>query len=87
MDIGLAIYRPGPAEYGSPLKMFDYLASGLAVVASPHPQMNIVLHEAGQSDQVVPHSNADALAAVILRLAADQPVGRQAEAGSFHAGR
>ena len=77
MDIGLAIYRPGPADFGSPLKMFDYLASGLAVVASPHPQMEIVLREAGQSDQVVPHGDADALAAVLLRLAADPSLLRQ----------
>jgi glycosyltransferase involved in cell wall biosynthesis len=71
MDIGLALYRDGPAQYGSPLKLFDYLASGLAVVATQHPQMAQVLEIARQGDQIVPRGNAVELARIVLRLAKD----------------
>ena len=35
MDVGLVLYTQGSAEYNSPLKLFDYMASGLCVVSTP----------------------------------------------------
>ncbi len=32
MDIGLNLYKPGSNDFGSPIKFFDYLSSGLAVI-------------------------------------------------------
>jgi len=34
MDVGLCMYHPGPSDFGSPLKLFDYMACGRAIVAS-----------------------------------------------------
>ena len=43
MDVGLISYSPGASEYSSPLKLFDYMASGLAVVTSDQPQASGIL--------------------------------------------
>ena len=72
MDVGLCLYHPGPADFGSPLKLFDYLASGLAVISTPHPQVAAILDEAGQRDNVVAHHDAKALAQALTRLAEDR---------------
>lgn len=72
MDIGLCVYDPGPADFGSPLKLFDYMASGLAVVATEHPQIRQVFQQMDQTDLLVPHGDAEALASAIIRLARDR---------------
>lgn len=72
MDVGLCLYRPGPADYSSPLKLFDYMASGLAVVGTTQPQFCEVSEELGQSDLLVPPNDADVLADVLTQLAADR---------------
>ena len=77
MDVGLVLYRPGPCDLGSPLKLFDYMASGLAVVATPQPQVREVFGELAQLDLMVPPDDAEALAAVLLRLASDRARVRQ----------
>jgi glycosyltransferase involved in cell wall biosynthesis len=77
MDIGLILYRPGPGDMSSPLKLFDYMASGLAVVATPQPQVRDVFEELAQMDLMVPQDDAEALAAVLLRLASDRARIRQ----------
>jgi len=69
MDVGLCLYRPGPADYSSPLKLFDYMASGLAVVGTFQPQLSEVFDQLGQCDLLVPPNDPEALADVLLRLA------------------
>lgn len=68
MQVGLCLYRPGPADYSSPLKLFDYMASGLAVVGTPQPQMAEIFAQLGQLDLMVPHGDAVALAQVLTDL-------------------
>jgi glycosyltransferase involved in cell wall biosynthesis len=72
MDVGLCLYKEGPADFGSPLKLFDYMASGLAVVSTEHPQIREVLTKINQQEQIIPRGDARALAAVLLRLAEDR---------------
>lgn len=72
MDAGLCLYHPGAADYSSPLKLFDYLASGLAVVGLYQPQVHEVLDQLGQLDLLLPQNDAPSLVQALLRLAADR---------------
>lgn len=72
MDVGLCLYHPGPAEYSSPLKLFDYMASGLAVVSLYQPQVKEILEQLEQLDQLVPASDPQLLAEVLLGLCGDR---------------
>jgi glycosyltransferase involved in cell wall biosynthesis len=69
MDVGLILYHPGPGDYSSPLKLFDYMASGLAVVSSEQPQVKDILSEIGQRDLILPQRNPVVLAKMLLDLA------------------
>lgn len=69
MDIGLCLYRPGLSHYNSPLKLFDYMSSGLAVVATPHPQVEQIFHKIDQDDFVVPYNDPTSLANRLVLLA------------------
>ena len=71
MDVGLNVYRAGPADYSCPLKLFDYMACGLALVSTDQPQVREIFQKLGQLDLVVPTDNAAALAAALRKLAAD----------------
>lgn len=77
MDVGLCLYRPGPADYSSPLKVFDYMSSGLAVVATDQPQLREIFAQIGQSDMLVPPDDPQKLADVLLRLSKDRQRTRQ----------
>lgn len=82
MDIGLCLYRPGSADYCSPLKLFDYMASGLVVVSTFQPQVKEVFDKLGQSNLLIPQNDAGALADVLLNLATDRErVQRMGNAG------
>lgn len=82
MDVGLALYTAGPSDYGSPLKLFDYMASGLAVVATPQPQVGEVFAELEQSDWIVKEDDPKELAELLLSLARNrQRVTKQGDAG------
>ena len=81
MDVGLNVYRAGPADYSCPLKLFDYMASGLTLVSTDQPQVREIFQKLGQLDLVVPTNDAPALAAALRKLAADpQRVKRQGAA-------
>jgi glycosyltransferase involved in cell wall biosynthesis len=69
MDVGLCLYYPGPADYGSPLKLFDYMASGLTVVSTPQPQVIEVFEKLEQSDLIVSADDPIALADMLQSLA------------------
>jgi glycosyltransferase involved in cell wall biosynthesis len=68
-------------RYTSPLKLFEYLAMGRAIVASDLPAIReILVHE--ESALLVPAGNSAALAAAIERLAADPALAARLAAGA-----
>lgn len=71
MDVGLNVYHPGPADFSSPLKVFDYMASGLTVVSTEQPQVREVFEQLGQTELLVPGNDPERLANVLRRLADD----------------
>jgi glycosyltransferase involved in cell wall biosynthesis len=82
MDVGLNVYRPGPADYSSPLKVFDYMASGLTVVSTEQPQIRQIMEQLGQTDLLLPCDDPEALAAALRKLASDRDrLKRQGAAG------
>lgn len=71
MDIGISLYLPGPAQFGSPLKIYDYLSTGLTFLTTPHPSVDPLLEELGQADSIIPFGDAFTLAAKILELSSN----------------
>ena len=69
MDVGLCLYRPGPADYNSPLKVFDYMASELAVVGTKHPQLGTIFKQLDCADLLVNHNDPQKLANTLTHLA------------------
>lgn len=68
-DIGLAPYTRAAPRYFSPLKVFEYLAARLAVVAAELPGVTDI---AGREAVVlIPPGDAEALAAAVGELATD----------------
>ena len=72
MDVGLCLYRPGPADYSSPLKVFDYMSSGLAVVATDQPQTRHLLTELSCTDLLMSADDAAKLADALEGLAGNR---------------
>jgi glycosyltransferase involved in cell wall biosynthesis len=68
-DIGLAPYAADAPTYFSPLKLFEYLAAGLAVVAADIPGVRDIVGEDGAV--LMPPGDVDALAAGVAALVAD----------------
>jgi glycosyltransferase involved in cell wall biosynthesis len=68
-DIGLAPYASDAPIYFSPLKLFEYLAAGLAVVAADIPGVRDIVGTDGAL--LMPPGDADALADAVAALAAD----------------
>lgn len=79
----------GTPFFGSPTKLFEYMASARAVVASRVGQIAEVL-EHGRNGWLVPPGDAAALADALVRLAADRPLRERlgaaaaADAGARH---
>ena len=71
MDIATAPYPAGPDSYFSPLKVYEYLAAGLPVVAGSVGQLPQALDH-GELGELVPAGDAPALAAS-LRALRDNP--------------
>jgi glycosyltransferase involved in cell wall biosynthesis len=71
MDVGLCLYRPGSADYSSPLKVFDYMSSGLTVVGVSHPQLKEIFQQLDQSDLMIPSADPKALAQTLISLAVE----------------
>lgn len=66
--LALAPYPADAPDYFSPLKLFEYLAAGLPVVAGDIPGVSDV---AGEVALLVPPGDAEALAAAVAELSAD----------------
>jgi len=71
MDIGLVLAYPGAYDYNSPLKLFDYMASGLTVAATEQPQVREIFTRLGHSDLIVPHDQPERLVEILVELAAN----------------
>lgn len=72
MDIGVVLYKLRQNEFGSPIKLFDYLSSGLAVISTPHSQTGRILGEIGQEEFMLKSEDSKELSDLILGLA-DNP--------------
>jgi glycosyltransferase involved in cell wall biosynthesis len=70
MDIAVAPYLEVPDFYFSPLKLYEYMASGLAIVASDAGEIAALVRD-GQSGLVCPPGDVAALCRALLRLAHD----------------
>jgi glycosyltransferase involved in cell wall biosynthesis len=76
-DVGIAPYDPSRLSqlrlgfYWSPLKIFEYMASGLPVVTIRRPPLTEIVRE-GQEGLLFTEGDADGLAAAIARLADDR---------------
>jgi glycosyltransferase involved in cell wall biosynthesis len=68
-DIGLAPYSPDAPAYFSPLKLFEYLAAGLAVVAADIPGVRDVTGD--DAAVLIPPGDAPALARAVSMLTVD----------------
>ena len=71
MDVGVVLYTPGSAEYNSPLKLFDYMASGLCVLSTPSRFMTELAEELEQPGLVIPFGDAQRLAEEVMNLYQD----------------
>lgn len=69
MDIGVAPYEAQPAFYFSPLKIVEYMAAGLPVIASRQGDLEAVVDGAGL---LVEAGDVDALAAALSQLFGDR---------------
>jgi glycosyltransferase involved in cell wall biosynthesis len=68
-DIGLAPYSAGAPTYFSPLKVFEYLAAGLATIVADLPAVTAVVDP--DTAVVIPAGDAEALAESVAALASD----------------
>jgi glycosyltransferase involved in cell wall biosynthesis len=70
-DIGLAPYAPDAPDYFSPLKLFEYMAAGLAVVAGELPATRTLVSRGHAL--LVPRGDPEALADAVATLTMDAP--------------
>lgn len=83
----LALPNPASAistRFTSPLKLFEYMAAGRAIVASDLPSIREVLHD-GQNALLVPPGDAAALAAALRRLLDDRALSSRLARAAFAA--
>jgi glycosyltransferase involved in cell wall biosynthesis len=69
-DIAL---QPAATPYASPLKLFEYMALGLPIVAPAQPNLQEVLRD-GEDALLFDPARSDALQAALARLVADAPL-------------
>ena len=70
MDVAVAPYPPLDHFYFSPLKVLEYMSTGLPVVASSIGQINDLIQD-GETGLLVPPGDSDYLVEAIRRLASD----------------
>ena len=74
MDIGLILYKDKLNNYGSPIKLFDYLANGLSVISTPQPQVKDILSDIGFENFVLRDESSDELFEKIMILAKNKGI-------------
>jgi glycosyltransferase involved in cell wall biosynthesis len=74
MDVGVAPYLPQERFYFSPLKVAEYMAAGLPVVASDQGDLPALLADAGL---LVPPGNTARLAGALRELVGDEEARRR----------
>lgn len=67
MDIGLAPYELLEPFYGSPMKIFEYMAMGKPVITTPQGQIKDLV-EHGENGLLIEPDDSDGLAKAILEL-------------------
>jgi glycosyltransferase involved in cell wall biosynthesis len=72
------------SHFTSPLKLFEYMAAGRAIVASDLPALREVLTD-GENAVLVPPGDPDALAAAITRVLADAALRERLGRAAFDA--
>lgn len=72
MQVGLVLYTLGSAEYNSPLKLFDYMASGLCVLSTPSRFMDELAQQLDQPGMVIPFGSSEQLASELMNLYRDK---------------
>jgi starch synthase len=77
-DVAVAPYPQAPAtdQYFSPLKVYEYLAAGLPIVASSTGQIPSIVHH-GRNGLLVPPGDEAALAEALLTLHGDGTMRRR----------
>ena len=83
----LALPNPASAistRFTSPLKLFEYMAAGRAIVASDLPSIREVLHDGVDALLVVP-GDANDLADALRRLLGDPALAAQLARAAFDA--
>lgn len=70
VDVALAPYLPQSTFYFSPLKLYEYMASGLCVIASRAGQIAEVIDD-GHNGLLVPSGECDGLVQAMLRVGRD----------------
>jgi glycosyltransferase involved in cell wall biosynthesis len=78
-DVLVSPHVPNPDGspfFGSPTKLFEYMAMGRPIVASALNQIGDVLED-GRTAVMVPPGDPDALASAIERLEGDEPLRRR----------
>jgi glycosyltransferase involved in cell wall biosynthesis len=69
------------AYYASPMKLFEYMASGSAIVATDLPSTAEIIHD-GENGLLVPPSDPDALVAGLRRLRDDPALAHRLAEGA-----
>jgi len=68
MDVGLILYKDNLNYYGSPIKFFDYLANGLAVISTEQPQVREILSTIAAQEFVLNNETSEDLIKAIHTL-------------------
>lgn len=81
MDVAVCPYPESDTFYFSPLKLFEYMAAGVPVVASRIGQISdVISHE--RTGLLVPPGDPDALGAAVERLRADRSLAQRLAAAA-----
>lgn len=72
-SVSIGVAGHDTARWMSPMKMFEYLASGVPVVASDMPALREILHD-GRNSLLVAPDRVDQWVGALDRLAADRPL-------------
>ena len=76
MDVAVVPYSPIEGFYFSPLKLFEYMAAGRAIVAAAIGQMETFVVD-GVTGLLYPPGDIACLTSALARLAADEPLRRR----------